>query len=75
VWIALLHEIGAAVIFALGIADGGGSGMEEGGSGGGGNVLAEGGKEGSAVVGMQRKSSHELRSVLTDLHEWIKCRK
>ena len=68
-WEALLHEIGAAVVFPLGIANSRCSSMKKGGSSGGRNVLAESGEERSAMMRVHRKRSHELRSVLADLRE------
>ena len=33
--------------------------------------MAESGEKRSAMMGMHRKRSHELRSVLADLREWV----
>ena len=34
-------------------------------------MLAESGEEGSAVMGVHRKGTHQLACILTDLREWI----
>ena len=69
--ILLLDQIRVAGVLPLCIADGRGCCVEQGCCCGGGNVLAESGEERGAMMGVHRKSIHQLACVLTDLGEWV----